>query len=67
MRAPVAYDRRLAIEQPKVYAAVKQRRIESGTEFADNNTHKRLLVRERVQVARFKQLIRSLEGDDEAL
>ena len=51
------------VEDEEAFEQVKERRRQRALEKEDDNTHRRLLVKEKCQNARMKQLIRKLETD----
>ena len=53
----------LNVEDEEAFEQVKERRRQRALEKEDDNTHRRLLVKEKCQNARMKQLIRKLETD----
>lgn len=61
-KPPRFYDEKLRKEDPVLFEKIKQSRIENATDCEDNS-HRRLLAREKCQQARFKKLIRSFEKD----
>jgi len=60
-KPPRYYDKRLERDDPKAFELVKIARSERADVRADDNSYKRLLVKERCQQARFKKLIRTIE------
>lgn len=61
MRPPKFYDSQFELLSPFEYDEIKHRREENSKKHFDNNTYERLQVREQVQNARLKQLIRPME------
>lgn len=59
-KPPRYYDKRLEKEDPILFEKIKQSRLEGAVE-DDENSHRRLLIREKCQQARFKKLIRTIE------
>ena len=51
------------LKMKKLLSKLKERRRQRALEKEDDNTHRRLLVKEKCQNARMKQLIRKLETD----
>jgi len=62
-KPPRYYDKLLNVEDEEAFEQVKERRRQRALEKEDDNTHRRLLVKEKCQNARMKQLIRKLETD----
>lgn len=62
---PRYYDKLKEIEDAGTYELIKNDRKQRYEKFADNNTPKRLRVREKVFEARFRNLERPLENNDE--
>lgn len=62
-KPPRYYDKIFEEIDPEGFDLVKERRKERALEKEDDNTHRRLLVKEKCQSARMKQLIRQLETD----
>ena len=60
IRPPKAYDKRLELENPKLYAAVRVARVQNAKQHADDQTRDRLKVREEVKLAQVTQLKRTL-------
>lgn len=58
LKPPKFYDLLLEAQNPEKYLQIKQKRAEADANLKPDNQHKRLLVREKVQIARYKQLIR---------
>lgn len=61
-KPPRFYDKQLEKEDPVLFEQIKHSRQESAKDKPDN-THRRLLDREKCQAARFKKLIRRIEKD----
>lgn len=64
MNPPRYYDQILQIEDPEMYAALKERRKEELRKHAHNCTPERLKVRETVKKAQVNMLKRSYEEDE---
>ena len=62
-KPPRYYDKLLSDEDEEAFEEVKERRRQRALEKEDDNIHRRLLVKEKCQNARMKQLIRQLEVD----
>ncbi|QGH72127.1 MAG: replication associated protein [Microviridae sp. ctjWc39] len=60
-KPPRYYDKRLERDDPIAFEKLKLLRLERAKDKEDDNTHARLLVKEKCQQARFKKLIRTLE------
>jgi len=61
-KPPRFYDKKLKVEDPYLYEKIKElRQVRRGAKNSDDDTHRRLLDREKCQEARFKQLIRTIE------
>ena len=63
MKPPKYYDKQHEIEYPSDYARLRCERVRNVKTHAENNTTDRLVVREKVQLARIKNLKRGLEDD----
>ena len=61
MKPPKFYDTMLEKEHADFYQSIKDQRIKTMKEFADDNTTERLLVKEAVNAAKTQKLIRSLD------
>lgn len=60
-KPPRYYDRCFEVDDPDGFSALKQKR-EDFAKLADDNSSDRLLVKEKIQLARAGKLIRSIEG-----
>ena len=60
-KPPRYYDKRLERDDPEAFARLKVLRSERAEEKEDDNTYKRLLVKEKCQQARMNRLVRKLE------
>ncbi len=60
-KSPKYYDNIYDATEPDKFRAIKEKRLKKMAEKADNNTQKRLNVRERVLIARNKRQIREYE------
>jgi hypothetical protein len=60
-KPPRYYDKRLELDNPVLFEQIKLRRAERGEDKACDNSYDRLLVKEKCQQARMKQLVRNLE------
>ena len=67
MKPPKAYDKYLEAEDPAEHRRISNRRVLKAKQHAENNTSRRLRVREEVQLRRSELLKRSLEDDNEDL
>lgn len=65
MKAPRFYDAILEQEDAPEFRRMKRARIQAGKAQADNNTPDRLKTREKVQMAKFALLKRSMEQNNE--
>lgn len=61
-KPPRYYDKKLERIDPAMFADIKRSRLERASDSFDNS-HKRLLAREKCQQARFKKLIRTIERE----
>lgn len=64
MKPPKYYDAQFEIDQPAVMRKIKKRRVKGAALHTDNNTPDRLQVREAVQKARLKKLIRGIDEEN---
>ncbi len=60
-KPPRYYDKRLEVSDPCLYEKIKLRRKEQGMEKVEDNTHDRLIVKEKCMNAKMKCLVRKLE------
>ncbi len=63
LRPPRYYDNIYDVNDPKGAAKLRGRRVRNAREHEDNNTPERLRVRETVQEAKLKQLVRNLDKE----
>lgn len=61
-RPPRYYDKLLERVNPELYAQVKQRRVERAFMREDDNTHERLMVKQKLLQLRLGKLVRSMEA-----
>lgn len=61
LRPPKYYDHQLKLIDPELYKLTKSRRITHAEKYEDDNTPDRLAVKEKVKLARFSKMVRSLE------
>lgn len=59
-KPPKYYDGVLQTERPYEFDEIKENRLTASMKHADNNTSERLAVRERIQRARVKLLVKEL-------
>lgn len=63
MRPPKYYDRLEEATRPYEFDEIKEARKEKALDYQDNNTDERLAVREKVQLAKLKQLPRTVDQE----
>lgn len=62
-RPPKYYDKLLEKWRPMLLDEIKDKRRLKALDHTENNTHDRLMVREQVQISKFKKLLRSMESE----